>query len=84
MSVASDFKAWRAEAEQIGRDLQLNRQVAAVSVLNCRIHGLLVCRGEPKSLVEFTGPTASTWPQKHSTRNLMPRRGDRLLKEDTQ
>ena len=72
MSVALDFTAWRVEAEQIGRDLQLNRQVAAVSVLNCRIHVLLVCRGEPKSLVEFTGPTANPWPQKRSTRSLMP------------
>ena len=72
MSVALDFTAWRVEAEQIGRDLQLNRQVAAASVLNCRIHVLLVCRGEPKSLFEFTGPTASTWLQKRSTRSLMP------------
>jgi hypothetical protein len=71
MSVALDFTAWRVEAEQIGRDLQLNRQVAA-SVLNRRIHVFLVCRGEPKSLVEFTGPTANTWPQKRSTRSLMP------------
>jgi hypothetical protein len=72
MSVALDFTAWRVEAEQIGRDLQLNRQVAAASVLNRRIHVFLVCRGEPKSLVEFTVPTASTWPQKRSTRSLMP------------
>jgi hypothetical protein len=41
--------------EQISRDLQLNRQVAAAYVVNCRIYVLLVCRGEPKSLVEFTG-----------------------------
>jgi hypothetical protein len=61
MSVALDFTAWRVEAEQIGRDLQLNRQVAAAYVLICRNHVLLVRRGEPKSLVEFTGPTASTW-----------------------
>ena len=72
MSVALDFTAWRVEAEQIGRDLQLNRQVTAACVLHRRIHVLLVCRGEPKSLVEFTGPTANTWPQKRSTRSLMP------------
>jgi hypothetical protein len=72
MSVALDFTAWRVEAEQIARDLQLNRQVTAASVLNGRIRVLLVCRGEPKSLVEFTEPTASTWPQKRSTRSLMP------------
>jgi hypothetical protein len=71
MSVALDFTAWRVEAEQIGRDLRLNRQVTAASVLNCRIHVLLVCRGETKSLVEFTG-TASTRPKKRSTRSLMP------------
>jgi hypothetical protein len=56
MSVALDFTAWRVEAEQIARDLQLNRQVTAASVLNGRIRVLLVCRGEPKSLVKFTGP----------------------------
>jgi hypothetical protein len=72
MSAALDFTAWRVEAEQIGRDLQLNRQVAAAYVLNCRIHVLLVSRGEPKSLVEFAGSTTSTWPQKRSTRSLMP------------
>jgi hypothetical protein len=78
MSAASDFTAWRVETEQIGRDLQLKRQVAAAYVLNCRIHILLVCRGGPKSLVEFTGPTASTWPQK-----LLDERLDALIAKAT-